>query len=241
MPKKLTLQEAKKLSLERGFKFLDNKYENINHKHNFKCLKHAEIHKISILLIKRGHSLNCCRKESYVKNGIKQRISSEEIKKKTLDKGFEFLDNEYLGNKYKHSFRCIVDNEIHQKSWNGLTRGEGLKCCQRRKLSEMNGNKNNNWKNELTTQDRIDRKRKNVEDNKWKKIIKERDNYQCQICNSKEKLHAHHLESWSSNKELRCEISNGVTLCQNHHILFHREYGKLNNTRKQFYEFRNNI
>lgn len=236
MPIKLTLEEVKKISLKNGFEFLDNNYVNINFKHMFKCLKHKEIYKSSVGLIKLGNGLTCCREESYRQNGIKQRIPLEEIKKRSLEKGFEFLDNEYFGNKYKHNFRCLIDNETHLKSWNGL-KDEGLKCCQRRKLSKMFGENNNAWKKELTEQDRIERKRKNAEDIKWKKFIKKRDNYKCVLCNSTTKIHAHHLESWAKNKKLRCDINNGVTLCSKHHFKLHKLYGKFT-TKKQYLEFR---
>lgn len=77
----------------------------------------------------------------------------------------------------------------------------------------------------------------------WRKAVFDRDLYTCQCCGDKNgyghkvELHAHHLHNWKDNKEIRYEISNGVTLCDKCHYLFHSVYGKKNNTAEQYYDF----
>lgn len=71
----------------------------------------------------------------------------------------------------------------------------------------------------------------------WRKAVYERDDYTCQMCGKNGgTLNAHHIESYNNNKELRTELSNGITLCEDHHKDFHHQYGN-NNTRKQLIEF----
>ena len=56
-------------------------------------------------------------------------------------------------------------------------------------------------------------------DDIWKKKVKERDNYTCQICGKKiqgKNCHAHHILP-RQIKGMRWDIDNGITLCYQHH------------------------
>lgn len=53
----------------------------------------------------------------------------------------------------------------------------------------------------------------------WRTKVFERDDYTCQECGIRGGyLYAHHIEPWAKNKDLRFELSNGVTLCKQCHI-----------------------
>ena len=52
----------------------------------------------------------------------------------------------------------------------------------------------------------------------WAKKVKERDGYQCKKCGSSEKLESHHIIAWKDNKDLRFDISNGITVCRSCHL-----------------------
>jgi predicted restriction endonuclease len=68
----------------------------------------------------------------------------------------------------------------------------------------------------------------------WRKAVFERDNYTCQKCGKKGGyLTAHHLKSFLYYKELRFDINNGLTLCDNCHQLVDNYKKKApNNLRK---------
>ena len=55
----------------------------------------------------------------------------------------------------------------------------------------------------------------------WRNKVYERDNFTCQGCGTKQSLCAHHIVRWKDSKELRFEISNGLTVCRECHFQIH--------------------
>jgi hypothetical protein len=61
----------------------------------------------------------------------------------------------------------------------------------------------------------------------WRKQVFERDNYTCQNCGARSGrgkavlLHPHHIKSYTYYKELRYELTNGLTLCVECHKKIH--------------------
>lgn len=103
---------------------------------------------------------------------------------------------------------------------------------------KRDGELNPNWRPHLTQAERETRRDSNKHA-KWRVKVYERDQYSCQICGDKtgHNLNAHHIESYNSNKNLRWNIDNGITLCVGCHKAFHQTYGNGNNTERQFHEF----
>ncbi len=71
-----------------------------------------------------------------------------------------------------------------------------------------------------------------VEYKNWRTKVFERDSYTCRGCGEKGYLEAHHLKRWWRYKEVRFDVSNGITLCKKCHRLIHwvnsqrRKHGK---------------
>lgn len=85
----------------------------------------------------------------------------------------------------------------------------------------MLGENHPNWKGNSTEDYRERRRFREI----MQKLIFNRDNYQCQICESKQDLQVDHIQSWAEFKELRFEPENCRTLCAKCHykITFKRE------------------
>jgi len=60
---------------------------------------------------------------------------------------------------------------------------------------------------------------------RWRVAVIRRDKV-CQICGSKDKRHAHHIESASYNKDLRFDVSNGICLCSKCHVQYHTNFNR---------------
>ncbi len=83
------------------------------------------------------------------------------------------------------------------------------------------GHLSSNWKGGISSikyreRQYVDRWRERL----WAEAIKKRDK-KCISCGSTEKLHAHHIKTWSDEPELRYATFNGVTLCKQCHYALH--------------------
>lgn len=65
------------------------------------------------------------------------------------------------------------------------------------------------------------------QDKEWANSVKDRDNWTCVICGSKERINAHHIIV-RENLELKFDINNGLSLCPKHHF-FCRKISAHNN------------
>ncbi len=102
--------------------------------------------------------------------------------------------------------------------------------------TDRKGDKNPNWNPALTDEERMMQRRRSTsnEYRRWRRACHKRDNWTCQKCHKRGgELNVHHIENFSSNKDRRYDITNGITLCKKHHDLFHQMNGKQNNNREQ--------
>ena len=83
------------------------------------------------------------------------------------------------------------------------------------------------WRGGVSPENR--RIRYSAEMKRWRIAVFTRDNYMCWRCGDRSQqgnpvhLHAHHIEPFASNPELRFTVSNGLTFCKECHYAVHRE------------------
>lgn len=156
--------------------------------------------------------------ETKLKIGLKSkgRIPNEETRKK--------MSNSLIGNKNRLGIKHSIIDRLKMS----------LSC--KGKLAK---DKNPNWKGGVTKQNSL--LRKSFEITLWKKACLERDNFTCQKTGIRGgELNVHHINNFSDFPELRTSIENGVTLCKDAHVEFHKIYGRKNNTKEQLIEFLSN-
>ena len=100
---------------------------------------------------------------------------------------------------------------------------------QRRRLSishrglkypSRSGENHHWWKGGITPGN--ENVRKSSDYSNWRILVFDRDDFTCQDCHKKGgNLHAHHIELFSDNPNLRFDINNGITLCLNCHAKRH--------------------
>ncbi len=95
-----------------------------------------------------------------------------------------------------------------------------------RQIGSMVGEKNPNWRSDLTPEER-EKRRDTAKQAAWRVKVYERDGFSCQCCSDARggNLHAHHIEPHARNKVARWDVENGITLCSPCHRSFHSAYG----------------
>jgi len=104
----------------------------------------------------------------------------------------------------------------------------------------LRGEKCHFWKGGRTLQPGYNNNKRvyNPEYKLWRKSVFERDCYTCQVCHQVGGyLTAHHIKSWVNYPELRLDINNGITLCEDCHKLTDNYKGK--SRRKKAYSTNN--
>lgn len=190
--------------------------------------------------LKRKYCTNeCYHKHTYHRRNFKD-LTGKEINGLTFISQSAVVKNS--GNK-TWLIRCYCGNLFTtrpQRIHNGQTKSCG--CYRSKMMSEVQrakiGALHPNWNPLLTDEDRVRDRPEEVK--RWRKLVYERDNYQCVVCQapgSGKNLNAHHLNGWKWCAEERYDVDNGATLCTDCHKTFHKEYGNRHNTRAQFQEF----
>lgn len=122
--------------------------------------------------------------------------------------------------------------------WSNRRGCENVFCSAKCKQEYHVGENHPNWikdRDLLKDQNKSIRWSKDMSD--WRKSIYNRDDYTCQMCGSKSSkdnaviLNAHHIERFVDNEELRFDVDNGITLCEDCHKL---TYGKEKDFEEQF-------
>ncbi len=133
------------------------------------------------------------------------------------------------GTKHYAGVKCICKcGNIVNVRVKDLTDNAIKSCgCYNKEMISRKGPLSRNWQGGITPENK--RIRNSTEYQAWRISIFQRDNYTCQRCLSRGiELQAHHISAFSKYKDLRIEIDNGITLCKQCHLGFHKSYGKAN-------------
>ena len=223
----LNLEIVKKELENEEYKLISNKYINSYTKLDVIC---PQGHKISFSYLHFYSGERCGQCFGTHKHSL------NEVK-------FVFEKEKYvlLSKRYKNmgsplKVKCDKGHITNTMSLLNFIGGARCKKCH---LKYNRGENHPSWNSELTDEDRREHSNRKKKYKKWVLDVFKNNNFTCQCCgdNSGGNLVNHHLEGWHWCKELRFEISNGVTLCRDCHNKFHKKFGLGWNTSEQFYQF----
>jgi hypothetical protein len=110
---------------------------------------------------------------------------------------------------------------------NELSRHDSLKVGTGYCRKCYRGEKNKRWNPYLDDGIRKNGRSINPEYYQWRLLVFERDGYRCKRCgdNKGGNLVAHHIKKFSDYVDLRFDVDNGVTWCNECHVNYHNKYG----------------
>lgn len=229
------IEEVRKAFEDKGLELLETKYVNNKTKMKYRCPKHPD-KDLSVTFDSLKSKGTGCPFCGYERIADSLRISFEDVKRAFEERGYVLLETKYVDGHTKMKYRC--PNHPTEKlsiSYANLRyHDQGCPLCG---LDRLRGENNHNWNPDLTDEERKER-RQYTEYYQWVRDVYERDDYTCQCCGDRGvKLNAHHLDGYNWCIEKRTDVDNGVTLCEDCHYDFHRQYGYGNNTRQQYEEW----
>lgn len=118
------------------------------------------------------------------------------------------------------------------------------KVCKNIKLKQKYGKDHHCFNPNISDEEREISRRRYPSYQTWCSEVYKKYNYTCQKCraynaimNESGGITAHHILSYKDYKDQRLDVENGICLCKNCHILFHRKYGYKNFTPDNLKEF----
>lgn len=231
--RKLSYEEVKQAFESRGCILISEKYVRSKDKLKFKCTC-GRISEIAFDKFRRGQLCGGCKGE---RNAKRTKYSIEYVRKVFEKGGCKLLTSEYKNNKQKMQYECEC-GMVSEISLSKFLAGQRCLKCKSRKISEkLSGPNHPLYKPEKTDEERI-RDRKYPEYYEWRRSVYERDDYTCQNCFEKGgRINAHHIEAYSKNMELRTDVSNGITLCEDCHKQYHEDFYRNDATEGTFLEY----
>lgn len=212
--RKLTVDDVYPYFEERGYQVVSSFTKGKRQYFDYVC-PNGHDGAIVFYSFKAGNGCKQCASEQASE---RYRLSYEQVKKEFEKQGCVLISTEYRNFDSPLEYKCSCGNI--SVSYISAIR-KGIKCgCQ-----YPRGDNSPKWNPNLSDEDRK-HKRIYPEYKDWVKAVYERDQYTCQRCQIHgTRLNAHHIESYAENKELRTELSNGITLCVDCHRAFHSKYG----------------
>lgn len=233
----LTLEELSERLSKKGLKLISDEYFGETHPIQVMC-SCGNVIETTYASIRNSSEIfkcNICKGEN-ARNTY--RVPFEEIVEYFKNEGCELLsdESEYINifSEVKFIAKCGHKHKTTIQSFKNSKHKICLECIK----VIHKGENAYNWKGGYRSE--REKFHSTYEAKKWLREVYKRDNYTCQCCGKNNtKLNAHHLNSFNWDKENRADVDNGVTLCKDCHVEFHKQYGYGDNTKEQYEEFIN--
>lgn len=169
------------------------------------------------------------------------RYSQEFVNEKFLEKQYKLITQIYEHVDQELEFICERHPEESIQTTTFWSVLQYTNNCKRCRYDMQSGEFHYNWQGGISSE--RDEFKASGEYQRWRKAVFERDNYTCQCCGKTNTyLQAHHKYNYSTYLDLRLDINNGITLCEDCHSInklgsFHNIYTQFNNSPEELKEY----
>lgn len=220
---------------DRGCELLSKDYVRSKDKLRYKCICGEEA-RISFDKFNSGQLCGKCARR---RAGKSRRHSYQYVKRVFEGRGSTLVSSEYVNGHAKLKYICACGNKS-EITFFKFRSGQDCRECGNRKISEKLREENSYMYDPSKTDEERIRDRKYPAYYEWRRKVFERDGFTCQSCFDRGvTVNAHHVESYARNKDLRTNISNGMTLCERCHQEYHTAFYRNDATEKTLKEFLN--
>jgi len=182
----------------------------------------SDSHKAKIGLANEGRIFTAehCAKLSAAKLGRKDTPKQTERKRQIMAEryaaGWKPWEKDRSPEELNRRSKLLNTPEIRKRAVearmkNGYTHSQETR--QKMRISKLGFN-NPRWKGGVTSEQKL--RRHSAEYRQWREFVFKRDDFTCMMseCGKRGgKLNANHIKPFSTHKELRLIVSNGITLC----------------------------
>ncbi|MDH2363777.1 HNH endonuclease [Priestia megaterium] len=227
-----SIQEVKNIFEEKGCILLSEKYVNYDTELDYICHCGSKAQNSFGRFLKANGCHECSKNT---------KPDFSEFSDTARKEGYKVLSESYVDAKTKIQVECPKGHKYGVLFRSFVSSGKRCKECFLEVMRERTRDKNPRWNPNLTDEERI-QNRDYPEYESWRKEVFTRDHYTCTCCgkrgNDGTYLAAHHLQNFAEYPDLRHDLDNGVTLCEECHLDFHKKYKFSNNTKQQFEEYK---
>lgn len=221
------LDDVRALFASRGCILLDQEYTNTRQTLRYRC---ANGHEYSQRFdhFRDGHGCMHCRNDRRQTG----RIDLDSVLLSVEDEGFTDVQVQRHRGRIRIAYTCAAGHRT-TTARDHFLEGKRCRACS---FSRQRGAGNPRYNPSLTDEDRSDRRHYDAYA-AWRGSVFARDGYACRKCAASGRINAHHVVNYSSARELRTVVSNGVTLCVPCHREFHAVHGYRDNNAEQLRSF----
>lgn len=126
--------------------------------------------------------------------------------------------SEYRKGKKDTEYTKKLKSEARKREWMEGKRKGYKQSKEQIEKRVRRGENHYNWQDGITDKYRSIRRQKAYWE--WRMVVWKRDNFKCQMpdcVGNKRKLNAHHIITLKENENLKYDINNGITLCEDCH------------------------